>query len=84
MDEKAIAMTPVTSSNIAKLGYDVADMILVIEFKSGGTYHYKGVSIDQFRAFITAESVGKHYHSDIRGKFDAEKIEEDQDGDSKE
>lgn len=42
---------------------------LVIDFKSGGTYVFEGVPRKDYESLIAAESVGKHFHQHIRGKF---------------
>lgn len=58
------------STSIAAAGYDPATLTLAIQFKGGGVYHYAGVPqeiVDQLRA---AESVGKFYMQQIRGKYD--------------
>lgn len=65
------ALQPVEgSSSIAATGYDPSTLTLAIQFKNGGVYHYAGVQqevVDQLRA---AESVGKFYMQQIRGKYD--------------
>lgn len=58
------------STSIAAAGYDPATLTLAIQFKNGGLYHYTGVPqevVDQLRA---AESAGKFYMQQIRGKYD--------------
>lgn len=65
------ALQPIEgSSSIEATGYDPATLTLAIQFKGGGVYHYAGVPqgvVDQLRA---AESVGKFYMQQIRGKYD--------------
>lgn len=65
------ALVPIDgSTSIAAIGYEPSTMVLAIQFKGGGVYHYAGVSleiVDQLRA---AESVGKFYMQQIRGKYD--------------
>lgn len=58
---------PVSSSNIASVGYDPASRTLAVEFKSGGVYHYPGIDPEQHRAFVSAPSVGGHFHTHIKG-----------------
>lgn len=64
-------MKPVKSSNIEAVGYK--DGVLSVRFRSGGTWDYHGVSPDQHRAFIGADSVGSHFHKNICGKFTEKK-----------
>jgi hypothetical protein len=37
--------------------------------ESGSSYHYEGVSPDDFAKFEGAQSMGKHFGANIRGKF---------------
>lgn len=66
-------MKPVTSSNIARIGYDPAARNLAVEFKSGGVYHHADVSPEDHAAFMAADSKGKHYNSHI-SKFKFKKV----------
>lgn len=66
-----IAMTPCTSSNIIGFGYDLTRHTLAIEFKSGDIWHYPGVPYDLAEQFSEAESKGKFYVANIKGKFEA-------------
>lgn len=62
-------LEPVTSSNIAAIGYDHATKTLGVQFKSGGLYHYHGVQPHEHAAFMSADSHGKHFGKHISGKF---------------
>lgn len=60
-----IPMTKCQSSQINAVGYDADSQTLAVEFKNfkgdiGSLYHYSNVSQEQFDAFNTAESKGKH------------------------
>lgn len=66
---------PVTSSNIAAVGYDPATQTMEVEFKNGTAYSYTGVSPEQHKAFVEAPSVGSHFHSQIRNQFPSTKLE---------
>ena len=52
-----IAMSTVKSSQIESIGHH--GDTLAVKFKSGGTYHYHGVSTAQFADLQKAESIGK-------------------------
>ena len=69
-----IPLEPVTSSNIAALGYDAEKQILAVQFASGEVYHHAEVSPESASALATAESIGRHYGKHIRGKFASEKM----------
>lgn len=65
-----IAMSGVKSSQIESIGHDAATNTLAVKFKgSGGTYHYEGVTAKDFTTLNAAESVGKHFGANVRGKF---------------
>lgn len=66
-------LDPVTSSNIAAIGYDHATKTLAVQFKSGDLWHYQGASAEHHRALMSAKSVGKHFHAHIKPKFDGKK-----------
>lgn len=66
-------LDPVTSSNIAAVGYDHATRTLGVQFKSGHLFHYQGVEPHQHAALLGADSVGKHFHAHIKSKFEGKK-----------
>lgn len=59
-------MTPVVSSNIAAIGYDLICAELVVQFKNGKTFYYLEVSPEEHTALMAAESVGKHFNQFIK------------------
>ena len=69
-----IPQEPVTSSNLASVGYDLERQIIACTFKSGDVWHYAGVSPEIAQALFEAESKGKFYSVNIKGKFAAEKM----------
>ena len=58
-----IALQPVESHQIGKIGYDEATQTLAVQFKRGAMaiYHYPGVTPEQWAAFNAAESKGAHF-----------------------
>lgn len=69
-----VNMVPVKSSNIASIGYDTEADELHITFHHGGTSVYwspKGrrMTKDIHAQFMGAESPGKFFHAEIKGKF---------------
>jgi hypothetical protein len=69
-------MKPVTSSNIAEVGYDPQSLTLGVRFTNGSLYHYAGVTPEKHAEFVGAESIGKHFGAQIRGKYEHSRIEE--------
>ena len=69
-----IPQEPVTSSNLAAVGYDLERKVLACTFRSGDVWHYAGVPQELAQACFEAESKGKFYSLHIKGKFAAEKM----------
>ena len=64
-----IPLKPVTSSSLAALGYDADRQILAVQFRSGGIYHYAGVSPACAAACACAPSLGSYVATQIKGKY---------------
>lgn len=67
-----IALTPVKSSNIAKLGWN--DGVLHVEFSNGGLFSYAGVSNQLYNELMSAKSIGCHFGKHIRPKYKGTKL----------
>lgn len=68
--------TQVESSNIASIGYDKGTpMTLEVEFHGGKVYRYIRVPADLYEGFLKAESKGKFFYANIRGKYSYELVE---------
>lgn len=65
--------TPVTSSNLASVGYDEPSKTLEVTFKNGSTYAYSGVPKSEHDALMAASSHGKYLNSNIKPRFAATK-----------
>lgn len=63
-----VAMIPVSSNNLESVGHDPATGELYVKFKSGPTYIHSSVSTELHGAMMGADSPGKHYFANIRGK----------------
>ena len=61
--------TPVTSSNIASVGYDTDSQTLEIEFNNGTIYQYFDVSEQVFNELKGAGSVGGYLAAHIKGVY---------------
>ena len=68
-----IQRQPVSSSDIASIGYDEATQTLEIEFKATGVYRYFSVPKDVFTQLLASPSPGKFFLQHIKGKFAWEK-----------
>ena len=62
------------SGLLAAVGYNPEKQILAVEFASGAIFHYAGIPADLVQRFVEAESLGKFYTLQIRGKFQGEKM----------
>ncbi|CBJ38289.1 conserved protein of unknown function [Ralstonia solanacearum CMR15] len=67
----AINMQPVESSQIHAIGHDAATNTLAIRFKNWkgevtSLYHYQNFTAEDFEAFRTAESIGRHFGAFIK------------------
>lgn len=65
----AATLIPVTSSNVKAIGYDAAAQALHVEFHGSGTYVYEKVPPEVFDGFKAAESPGRYFAANVRGKF---------------
>lgn len=62
-------MKPVESSSVSAVGHDPDSKRLTIQFKSGETYHFDGVSEAHYAALVGAKSVGSYFQKHIRNRF---------------
>ena len=58
--------TPVTSSNIASIGYDPDEKVLEVEFLDGSVYQYHGVPETHYRNLMVASSHGTYLDTYIK------------------
>lgn len=67
-------MIPVKSSNLSAIGYDPDLHELTVLFTTGAKYVYEGVSAEVHRTLMEAESVGRYFMQNVKGKFDTRKV----------
>jgi hypothetical protein len=68
--------TPVESSNIESISeHDGDNKCFEVRFKGGGLYRYKNVPKSAHSAFMSSDSKGKHFASEIKNKYEWEKLE---------
>jgi hypothetical protein len=67
------------SSNIGGVSYNAKRKVLTVDFLIGTSYKYTDVPAGVFKAFKIAnkkkESVGSLFHTLVKGKFTAKKVE---------
>jgi hypothetical protein len=51
------------------VAYDDEKRILYLRFRSGDVYRYFAFSEEDFQRFLSAESKGRHFRSNIRDCF---------------
>jgi hypothetical protein len=67
---------PVVSTVFTSVAYDEGTRQLYLTFHSGKTYHYFEFPAHQYDEFLVAESHGKYFRTNIRGKFRDEEVRE--------
>lgn len=58
--------TPVSSSNIASIGYDSNSNTLEVEFHNGGLYEYYDIPQGVYDSFMKAPSHGTYFDVNIK------------------
>lgn len=66
--------SPVTSGNLAEVGYDHNSETLEIMFRNGGVYQYYNFPNFMYERFIQSESLGKFFNVEIKGRFPETRI----------
>jgi hypothetical protein len=67
-------MTPVSSSNVAEVGYDADNQIAHVRFLNGSLYIYKGVPQPVYDGLLYASSVGSYLHRNFKNVYAYERI----------
>ncbi len=65
---------PVTSSDLASVGYDNEGKILEIEFNSGQVYQYFAVPEYIYEGLMNATSHGKYFNQEIKDNYQFQKL----------
>lgn len=61
--------TPVSSSNVASIGYDSSTLVLEVEFLNGSLYQYFDVPEPVFAQLMAASSVGGFLSAVIKESY---------------
>ena len=70
----AARMNTMISSSIAAIGWDRKSSTLYVNFKTGKKYAYDSVSGETFESFLTAESKGLFFNTEIRDKYSMRRL----------
>ena len=65
---------PVSSSNLASVGFDPTTYTLEVEFNSGRVYQYFDVPEHIYQELMSAGSVGSYFSRSIRNSFDCSEV----------
>jgi hypothetical protein len=65
---------PVSSSNVAEVGYDENQRVLEVKFKNGGLYQYFEVPSRIYSDLLQAASVGKFLNANVKGSYRYAKV----------
>lgn len=65
---------PVSSTNLASVGYDLPSQTLEVEFNSGGVYQYFDVPEHVHQELLAAGSVGSYFARSIKNSFACSKV----------
>ncbi len=74
-----IEIIPVeNSSNVAGYGYDLPTNTLAMQFRDkegnpGPKYFYSEVPMEVYAGMTSAESVGKFFYANVKGKYTCQK-----------
>lgn len=70
-----IPLTPIEgSSQIAAAGHDPATGTLAVRFHTGTVYQYQDVPAEVAEGLLSAQSKGRYFGAEIRGKFEYSKV----------
>lgn len=65
---------PITSSNIASIGYDADSQTLEIEFLNGNVYQYFDIPQYVYEELMNASSHGQYLAQNIKGIYRFSKV----------
>lgn len=64
----------VLSTEIEWIGYESKRSMLQVEFIAGGIYQYDNVPEGIYHEFLTADSHGRYFETQIKGRYSFRKI----------
>jgi len=66
--------TPVNSSNLRSIGYELETSTLEVEFNTGSVYQYHGVPREAFDSLMQAGSKGAYFNANIKNSYGSSKL----------
>lgn len=66
--------TPVSSSNVASVGYDPDTLTLEVEYLSGATYQYTGVPQNVYDELMSSSSVGSYLARNVKNLYPCSRL----------
>lgn len=69
-----LEILPVNSSMARTIGYDPDTELLQIEFSNGSVYQYEDVEPETWESLQEADSTGKFFNSEIKGKYQSYRV----------
>lgn len=71
----SVERQPVTSSNVASIGYDGETETLEVGFVKGTVYQYQGVPQSIYEEFVASSSKGSYLNRVIKVRFVGTRVE---------
>jgi KTSC domain len=71
----AARFKPVNSSMLRKVRYDAKNRFLDVVFRTGETYRYKDVPLDEYNKLMKAESHGRYMQTRIIDQYETIRLE---------
>lgn len=63
-----------SSSFIRNVSWDPNSEILLVQFSSGSTWAYHGVSESTYNSMVRSTSVGEYFNKNVRNQYPSESI----------
>jgi hypothetical protein len=72
----AVRFKPVNSSMLRRVRYDPKQRFLDVVFRTGETYRYKDVPVDEYQNLMRAESLGRYMQKHIIDHYETVRLED--------
>jgi hypothetical protein len=74
-NDSAAGFKPVNSSMLRRVRYDPKQRFLDVVFRTGETYRYKDVPMEEYHKFMGAESLGRYMQMHIIDRYETVRLE---------
>lgn len=74
MNDENILWANIESSHLERVGYNIEQRTLYIDFLNGDTYKYNSVPAYKVLALLKAPSAGIYFWEEIRDSYSYEKV----------